>query len=196
MIKKHNLFIVIIFIFSNSSYGQPAGYSYGKQILVQASQVSGTSNLTNFTVLVSLIDPNLRTVSNGGHVQNANGYDIIFTLGDCITQLNHQIEQYDPLTGKYIAWVRIPSLPATTNYGFHMYYGNTTITINPSSTATWNSDVRAVYHLSNNDFNDGTSNVMHGTNYSTGSVVGQIGGGEVLMGAHSILMYLNQGQQA
>ena len=36
------------------------------------------STQSNFTVLVSVTDPALKTVANGGHVANANGYDIGF----------------------------------------------------------------------------------------------------------------------
>ena len=36
------------------------------------------STQSNFTVLVSVTDATLRTISNGGHVANANGYDIGF----------------------------------------------------------------------------------------------------------------------
>src|SRR6201999_2727578 len=33
---------------------------------------------SNFTVLVSLTDPALKTIANGGHVANANGFDLGF----------------------------------------------------------------------------------------------------------------------
>ena len=39
-----------------------------KPITIHHTQVSGTSNLTNFPVLVSVTDPNLATVANGGNV--------------------------------------------------------------------------------------------------------------------------------
>jgi len=43
---------------------------------VNHTLVPGTQS--NFTVLVSVTDPALKTVANGGHVANANGYDIGF----------------------------------------------------------------------------------------------------------------------
>ena len=155
---------LIFFIYFSYSIAQPGGYGYGKQILIQSSQVVGGVNLTNFPMLVSFTDPDLRTIANGGNVANANGFDIIFTLGDCSTLLSHQIESYNPVTGRYVAWVRIPTLSASTNTGIHMYYGNSSVVANPSTTATWNAGFDGVWHLSNNSFLDGSATGNNGTN--------------------------------
>lgn len=167
---------VLIFVFSSiSAFAQPANYQFGKEIEIQSSQVSGASPLLDFTLLVNLIDPDLRLVANGGKVENANGHDIVFTLDDCITTLSHQIEKYDPLTGEYIAWVKIPSLSPTIDMKIGMYYGNNTVASDPSTSSAWGSNAAAIYHLSNNDFSDATSNGMNATNFSTTNVPGQIG---------------------
>src|SRR5712692_8577530 len=73
-----------------------------------ASQVPGASSLTNFPVLVSVTNANLKT-GNGGGVAQQNGNDILFTGSDG-AKLNYQIESYDWVTGKLIAWVQVPSL--------------------------------------------------------------------------------------
>lgn len=151
-----------------------ADYNFRKQVDIQASQVSGTVPLTNYAVLISLMDLDLRTVANGGHVENANGFDIIFTLGyECSdTILNHQIEKYDALTGEYIVWVNIPNLSNTTNTIINMYYGNNSITVDPSTTATWNNNYYGVYHFNNavadatNSTNDLTDNLTSNFNNS------------------------------
>jgi hypothetical protein len=131
----------------------------------------GGSPLANFPVMIRFMgataDLNLRTFAYGGHVENSNGYDIIFTSDQAgLTQLNHQIESYNPVTGEYVAWVRIPSLSNSVNTSIYMYYGNCAISVNPSTTGVWNSDFDAVYPL-HNDFNDATVNGRTGTN--TGS---------------------------
>ncbi len=168
--------IGILLLFVLSGYAQPAGYAWGKQLLVDGTKVSGSTNLINFTMLVNMIDPDLRSVSNGGHVESDNGYDIIFTYGDCgTTTLVHQLEKYDPVTGELIAWVKVNRLNATSNTNLHMYYGNPSVVTDPSSTGAWNTNVAAVYHLSNDDFSDGTSNAMNGTNMSSTKSVGKIG---------------------
>lgn len=190
---KRFYYLLFLCLFPFLSWAQPAGYGYGKQITINSAQVSGTTTLANFAVLLSFTDNDLRTVTNGGHVENSNGWDIIFTLANCetVTVLNHQIEKYNATTGELVAWVRIPSLPATSDFTFHMYYGNSSVTTAPSSPNVWHSEVRAVYHLSNNDFSDGTSNGMNGTNNSTGNITGKIGDARSFSGTQYIRVVEN-----
>lgn len=167
------IFLIFFLVtLSLAGFSQPVGYGYGKQVTIDAAQVAGGSPLANFPVMIRFMgataDLNLRTFANGGHVENINGYDIIFTADQAgLTVLNHQIESYNPVTGEYVAWVRIPSLSNSINTTIYMYYGNCTISVNPSTTAVWNSDFDAVYRL-HNDFNDATVNGRNGTN--TGSI--------------------------
>lgn len=158
---------------------QPPGYAYGKQLSVDAGQVSGSSDLANFPMLVSFTDADLRTEANAGHVANANGYDIIFVTAPCTpyTVLDHQLESYDPATGALVAWVRIPSLSASTDTQIYMFYGNSGVSIDPSTTSVWNTNYRAVYFL-DNDFTDKTSNSHDATNNGTvNNASSKIGGG-------------------
>ncbi|MGD0136085.1 MAG: discoidin domain-containing protein, partial [Bryobacteraceae bacterium] len=81
------------------------GYSYSRTITIASTQVPNTDQ-TNFPVLFSSTDSRLMSVANGGHVANANGYDIIFTADAAGTQkLNHEIESYNGTSGQFIAWV-------------------------------------------------------------------------------------------
>jgi biopolymer transport protein ExbB len=147
---------------------QISGYTYGKTITIQASQVAATQ--TNFPVLVNITtDNNLRTTANGGHVQNANGYDIIFTLNDCSTILSHQIEKYDATNGQLVAWVKIPTLSSAVNTTIYMFYGKSSVSTNPSTTAVWDSHYMGVYHF-NSSVNDGSSNSRNLTDNSTANL--------------------------
>jgi len=168
------LFVPAMF-FCKHLTAQLSGYAYGKTITIQGSRISGT--VTNFPVLISLTDNSLRTTGNGGRVQSANGYDIIFTLPDCSTILPMQIEKYTASTGEYVAWVRLPSLVSGNNQIIYMFYGKTGTT-NPSSTTVWDAGYMAVYHF-NNSINDGTSNsrnltesTINTANLTTGSKIG------------------------
>ena len=68
------------------------------------------STQSNFTVLVSVTDPALKTIANGGHVANANGYDIGFYADSGgSTKLKWEVEKYDGTVGNLIAWVKIPT---------------------------------------------------------------------------------------
>ncbi len=165
------LLLSIWLLISGFVLAQPAGYSFGKHILIDAAQIPGATALTNFPVLISFTDNDLRHVSNGGGVQNLSGFDIVFFAGDCTTQLSHQIESYNPTTGQLIAWVRIPSLSATVNTGIHMYYGNSSIVANPSTTATWSAGFDGVWHL-HSDLLDASTGGNNGTNNGSVNTAG------------------------
>jgi hypothetical protein len=161
---------LILLLKANTGLSQPAGYTYGKEITIPSAKIAGT--LTNFPVLVSVTDANLKTVGNGGHVQNANGYDIVFTKTDCTTLLNEQIESYSATTGTILIWVRIPSLPVGSNFNFFMFYGNATVAVNPSTTATWDANYVSIWHLDQSptaaapQFTDVSSNAQNGTEHN------------------------------
>ena len=89
-------------------------FSYRMSVTVNASQVQN-GPLSNFPFLFSSTNNNLRTTVNGGHVTNANGYDIIFRAVDPTTcgaawdgngcTLSYEIES---MTGR-----TVPSLPGS-----------------------------------------------------------------------------------
>jgi biopolymer transport protein ExbB len=58
-------------------------------------------------------------------VAQTDGGDIMFTAGDGVTKLDHEIEKYDPTTGELVAWVEVRSLSGSTNTDIYIYYGNT-----------------------------------------------------------------------
>ncbi|GAB5525869.1 MAG: hypothetical protein Roseis2KO_37410 [Roseivirga sp.] len=168
------------------------GYGFRKEITIQSSQVSGSGSLSNFPVLISVTDTDLRTIANGGSVQNASGFDIIFTDSDGTTILDHEIESYDATTGAYIAWVRVPTVSATVDTDIYMYYGNSTISSDPSSGSTWDANFAAVYHFpTDNSFEDGTSNNNDGTNNGSTDAAGQIGRGRSFDGTNDQITAAN-----
>lgn len=174
-LKLHNLFhslFVVLFIlcfYSSKVRAQPFGYAWSKVGTIDAANVSGTTDHTDFPVLLHLIDPDLRTTVNGGHVYSAIGNDIIFTLDDCSQPLYHQIERYVPTTGELLVWVRFPVLYATGNTLFHMYYGNSSVASPTESANTWNSSYKMVQHLQNSpgglspQMKDASTNTNNGT---------------------------------
>ncbi len=151
-----------------------SGYGYRKSITIPAGQVIGGTQ-TNFPVLVSVTDNDLKTIANGGFVENNNGWDIVFSV-DNVNPLDHQVESYNPVTGELIAWVRLPSLPAG-GFSFNTYFGNSSISSDPSTTSTWNANYMGVWHL-HDDFQDGTSNNINGSNNGTTDIAGKIGDGQ------------------
>ncbi|MBL7912193.1 MAG: DUF2341 domain-containing protein, partial [Bacteroidia bacterium] len=163
--------LVLTFFSVCSAFGSVPGYNYFKKLTTQEAQISvGTTNLVNFPVLVRLTDNDLKHTSNGGKVNNISGFDIVFTSSNGTTLINHQVERYDPVTGELVAWVQIPLLSATVNTDFYMYFGNATVSVDPSTTSTWDANFVAAYHLNLNQ-NDVTSNgnnlSLVGTNLQT-----------------------------
>ena len=167
-------FVLILFAFTEISKAQLTGYNFRIKGQVNASQVEGTSDLTNFPVLISFTLNDLRTTGNGGGVENANGYDIAFTSDNGSTILSHQLESYNATTGAIEFWVRFPTLSASVNTEFYIHFGNSGITTDQSSTNVWDSNYKMVLHL-NNDYLDASGNGTDGINSGTVSTTGQIG---------------------
>lgn len=165
MLKK---FLLILFIaISIKVDSQICDFKYRKRITIDPAKVAGSNDLTNFPVLIKIASDNdLRTLVNSGYVENSSGFDIIFTSDDGITPLNFQFEKYTASNGEYTAWVKVPVLSTTMNTYIYMYYGNSTITTNQSSSTTW-SDYHGVWHLQNNSFIDNSANAYTLTNNAT-----------------------------
>ncbi|MDO9001721.1 MAG: DUF2341 domain-containing protein, partial [Bacteroidota bacterium] len=174
--RKTLVFFIVFFSFFiiNPIYSVVPGYNYFKKLTTQEVEISvGTNNLSNFPVLVRLTDNDLRHNTSGGKIENINGYDIVFTSSDGSTIINHQLEQYNPVTGELIAWVQIPLLSATVDTDFYLYFSNSTVSVDPSTTSTWDANFKATYHLNLNQ-NDATSNgnnlTLTGTNLQSPAV--------------------------
>jgi len=143
------------------------------------------STQSNFTVLVSVTDATLKTVSNGGHVANSNGYDIgFYTDSSGSTKLKWQIDSYNPSTGQLIAWVKIPTLSSTSDTSFYLFYGDPSITTDQSDPVnTWDSNFKAVYHLGNGttlSLNDSVGNHNGTSHNSPTAAAGKISGAVLL----------------
>ena len=166
------------------------GFNYSMDITLDPA--SGPDDLTDFPALISFTNSNIRTVTNGGHVENSNGYDIIFTDQN-ENKLDHQIESYNPATGQYIGWVRIPVLSHTVSTTIEMLYGDPTISSNPSVTSVWTSNYKGVWHLNGADYTDATINSNNGTNNATSNVTGKIAGGRGFNGTTSYIQVTTSG---
>jgi len=167
-------------------------YSYKKKITIDKTKVAGDE--TDFPVLISVTDNDLRDEANGGHVKSASGYDIIFTNGTETAQLNHEIERYVNTNGLLVFWVKIPSLSSTADTDFYIYYGKTGVVADPSSTDTWDSSFVGVYHLNESagaTCNDSTSGSNDGTYNGDlpDRVTGQTGYGQDLDGTGDYISF-------
>jgi len=145
-------------------------FNYYKEITIDHTKVSGSNDLLNFPVLISIVDPDLHDYAQ------PDGDDIAFSWKN--QWLDHEIELFNPTYSsthaQLVAWVRIPSLSPSTDTIIKMYYGNSTMTSQENPSGVWNSDYSGVWHL-HNDFQDSTNNSNDGTNHGSSDVVGKIG---------------------
>ena len=177
------------------------GYAYQRTITIAHGQVS-TADQNNFPVMIKGVYPFLATAANGGHVQNANGYDITFSSDNAgLHPLNWELEKYDPATGTVAIWVQVPTASHLTDTVFYMNYGNpATVSFLGNKTATWDSNFMAVYHMSENAptgiVGDSTSNANNGAaqvNTSVDSSVGENGSALRFNGSSD---YVNAGKSS
>lgn len=157
-----------------------SGYTYSRPITIYHSQVPNTDQ-TNFPVLISTTLAQLATTSNGGHVQNSSGYDIVFsTMSDCSFLLNWDTETYTASTGNVIAWVKVPTVSHTTDTSLTMCYGNSSVTTyQGNSTGTWDSNFQGVWHLPNGSTLsalDSTNRRVNGTITTPTATTGKVDG--------------------
>jgi hypothetical protein len=163
-----------------------SSWSNRKAITIDHTKVSGSSALSNFPIVFSVTDANLKTVANGGGVGKVDGTDLLFTASDGVTKLDHELERYVAATGETVAWIRIPSLSATTDTVIYVYYGNTAATDQQNKPGVWDGNYKGAYHFPDGTSlttNDSTSNGNNGTNHSGTAASAKIGGGVSLNGS-------------
>lgn len=131
-----------------------------RAIVIDHTKVPSTQ--TDFPVVLATTFTYLKSVSNGGEVQN-QPYDIIFA-SDALGAFPLAFERayYDPVSGKAEFWVKVPSLSSSVDTTIYILSGNAAVTTEQAApTSVW-AAYAAVYHLG-----DGTGTTVDGTE-STG----------------------------
>jgi hypothetical protein len=148
-----------------------SGYSYQRSIVIDHTKVPNTDQV-DFPFLFNTTAPSLATIANSGHVSSPSGYDIIFSTDPAgLTKLDHELEQYNPVTGQVIAWVRIPTLSHTTDTVLYVFYGNSSVTTSQQNpTGVWDSNYAAVYHLANVGTSTAADSTANGNTATLASV--------------------------
>lgn len=154
---------VSLYVTGASAASVTAGYGYGKSITINHAQVPNTDQ-QDFPLSFAGSYGFLATTGNGGNVQSANGYDIIFTADQAgKIPLAFEREMYTS-SGAVAFWVQVPTLSHTTDTVIYIWYGNASVTTDQAKpAAVWDTDFKAVYHLAqapggSNAILDSTSN--------------------------------------
>lgn len=160
-----------------------AGPSFERSITIDHTKC-GSSDSSNFPVLVKLSGTAFKSVANGGNVQNASGYDILFWSDIAHTSaLTWEIDTYSATAGTGWFWVKIPTVSHSADTVFYMTYGDPTIsTFQSTATAVWSNGFDYVWHGGNGavlGLADSTSNSNTAINSATPvtATAGQIAGG-------------------
>ena len=144
------------------------GYSYRRAITIDHTKIPNTDQ-ANFPVLISGSYPYLASMANGGNVINTSGFDILFTSdAGGTTPLAFERESYDSSTGAVRYWVNIPLLSHSADTVLYLFYGNPSVTSDPSSpTTVWDSSYKSVWHLSDHAANGIIVDSTHSNNGSS-----------------------------
>jgi hypothetical protein len=121
------------------------GFSGRKKISIHTDKLPKEETLYHFPLLVSLRLDELMSVQHGGMVSGRDGEDIVFTSPDGETIIPYQIERFEPVSGKLLAWVRLDSL-STSNNAIYMYYGKSDA-VSFESNKTFDKPYELVWHL-------------------------------------------------
>lgn len=135
------------------------------------------SDLVDFPVAVLLSDADLVSVAT------ADGRDIAFSAADGVTQLEHEIEQFDRGNGSLTAWVRLPYVQVGASTDVYIYFGDSTAGDRQNLAGLWPTSLyRGVWHLSQDPKSamrpllDSTAHANHGLSEQGASTQGIVGG--------------------
>lgn len=164
-------------------------FVYYKKITIDHDKVPG--DLTDFPFLFNATDADLKTVANGGKIENtasggASGSltvpaDLVFSPNqDGSDPYDFEVEKYDPATGELVAHVRIPSVSSSEDTVFYLVYGDSGVTTSQENvTGAWDANFKGVWHLAESagSYYDSTANNNDSTSVivSNRAAVGQIG---------------------
>ena len=163
---------------SSTTFGQRT-WRYRKRCTISSSMVSNTdqSNFSLFFYRSS--DSQLSSYAQ------SDADDILFTSSDGVTQLKHEIESYTSGTGELEAWVKIPTLSASSNTTIYMYYGNASATNEEDPSNVWDSNFKGVWHMGEIDpeliNQDSTSNDLtahKNSEVNPNPATGKVNGGQ------------------
>jgi len=135
----------------------------------------GATTLTNFPALV-ILSTNL----SGFRYTDFNGAntDLRFTDATTTNELNYQVEKWDT-TGNSYVWVQVPRL-TDSNTQICAFWGKSGQAVPAYTTngATWSNGYVAVWHMSETNAQDSTSNRYHCTSISNQNAQGLADGAQ------------------
>lgn len=167
-------------IVKNSGGGGTNGFTTVKIIDIDPTKVAGGSDLTDFPLLYSRTDTDVKTVANGGVVTDAEGDDIVYTSdAGCTTNLKYDREFYSPTSGNRIVHIKIPTLSTSVTTRLYECIGKSSITTFQGDSINVWPNYDGVWHLGDGSTLSSTNSVTNTNGTITGATAttGQIAGG-------------------
>jgi hypothetical protein len=166
-------------------------FTYYKTVTIDHTQC-GIVDSTDFPVAIWVTDADLKTVANGGKVQNSSGYDIRpYSDSGLTIALTYELvaSTYVATTGAVEMHVKIPTVSASSDTLFYLAFGDSGISTDGSSTATWSNGYTLVAHFANGSslsLADSSGNGYTGTNNSATATAGTLDGGSAVTGGTDV----------
>jgi hypothetical protein len=123
---------------------------------IDHTQVGG-SDLTNFNIVVRGTFPELKSVANGGRIQNLDtslfppfppADFVVSPNPDGSAKYDFEIADYDATTGYIEVYFRAPTVSASVDGTFYFAYDDPTVTAYQGNQhGAWDASYRAVYHF-------------------------------------------------
>ena len=148
-----------------------------------------TETLTNFPALVVLSN-NMASGFTLASFLSTNGWDLRFVTNLLSSSyLNYEIESWSTNAGQASAvWVQVPTIPGDGSGVIYVRWGDTSNSNQlPCTTngATWETNFVGVWHMSQTNAQDSTSNRNNGTSYGNTNAAGVIGSAQGFVSASS-----------
>jgi hypothetical protein len=156
--------------------------AYTRKLKITFNGYTKAETLTNFPALVT-INESMPNVSYRQFMAGAT--DVRFRDEPETTELNYEIDGWNT-NGTSYAWVQVPRF--TNNCSIWMYWGNTNAAVAPAYTtngATWPIDFGAVWHMSQTNILDSTTNNNTGTAYGNTNTAGSINTSQAFNGINN-----------
>ncbi|MHA2138965.1 MAG: DUF2341 domain-containing protein [Candidatus Hodarchaeales archaeon] len=158
-------------------------YRFRKDLVIDNTKVSGSSDLSQINVLFDIYDTDLR---KDGRIQSS-GDNLVFKNQGTTKELYYEVEEWNQLFNTTHAhlrvWVQVDTLYANTETLITLYYGNQANYGYHSPSTVWN-DYLGVWHLDEsvndegtavNAHTDSTANTNHGNQHGNDDSIGVVG---------------------
>ncbi len=155
-------------------------WPYRKAITISKTNVGST--LTNFPAKVEIAGD----TDIGAHAKS-DLTDLRFTSSGGATILPAERETGAIAAGSAsgIFWVQVPSISSTADTIIYVYYGNAFAAAQANPNGVWDTNYKAIYHLSDPTNPTDSTGVNNGTNYGSTATAGNNDGGAAFVASSS-----------